>query len=212
MTTKKFFYGMIGATALVAMLAIAGIILGVGLLQKKSANLMELKIQNQLIEEQQTALIQAKKDVEKYAELEKIAKSIVPQDKDQAKTVREIISLADQSNIKIDSIIFPDSTLGKKQAIAAAPTAESSAEAATPKITLPPSQLEAVKDIPGLFQMEIKMDVSKVQPTYNQLIDFLSLLEQNRRTAQIAEMQIKPDQENRNRLGFTLIFNVFVKP
>lgn len=206
MTTKKAFFITLGLLILTAGITVTGIVFGSSMLKKKSAELVELKLQDQLIEEQQVALVQANKDIEKYQELETISKSIVPRDKDQAKTVREIITLADQSGVSISSITFPDSTLGTNPT-SGAPTTT------TPKTQTPSiSQVKPVDGITGLYQLEVTISVSDVSPTYNQLIDFLSRLEQNRRTAQVTSISINPDGFNRNLVSFDLTMNVFVKP
>lgn len=202
---------MIGLVVVASLLAIGSLVLGTSMLKKKAAELTELKIQEQLIEEQQTALIQANKDIEKYQELESIAKTVVPRDKDQARTVREIVSLADQSRIKISSITFPSSTLGTKAPVAA-PTTDGNAAQAPKVITPPISQVKPVDGIPGLYQLEVTINVREVAISYNQLIDFLSRLEQNRRTAQVTSITIDPVGLSRQNLEFDLMMNVFVKP
>ena len=209
MTPKRAFFITIASLALAAILFVAVIVLGSSMLQKKSSDLVELKLQYQLIEEQEVALVQANKDIEKYQELETISKAIVPQDKDQAKTVRELITLADQSRIRIGSISFPDSTLGTKPA---APVTSSGATTTTPKAAAPTiSQVKPVEGINGLYQLEVTLSVRDVAPTFNQLIDFLERVEQNRRTAQVSTISITPDATN-NRVEFDLTMNVFVKP
>lgn len=211
MSPKKVFFVMVGAVVLSGGLAVGSAVLGSSMLKKKSAELVELKLQDRLIEEQQVALIQANKDIEKYQELEAIAKTIVPQDKDQARTVREIIKLADESRIKISSITFPASTLGQKAPAATPNTGGESTPA--PKVQTPSiSQVKPVDGIQGLYQMEITIQVSEIAPTYNQLIEFLNKLEQNRRTAQVSSITINPSTVNRNLVEFSLTMNVFVKP
>lgn len=213
MNSKKFFFVMIGIIVLTASLTIGGIVLGGSMLKKKSAELVELKLQDQLIEAQETALNQAKKDVEKYQELNEIARAIVPQDKDQARTIREIIALAGQSRIQISSIDFPTSTLGNKRPVATAPaTSATEGAAAAPVVQPPPSQLTPVKSINGVYEMEISLGISNKNSTYLQLIGFLERLEQNRRTAQITNLTIQPNNTNRNLLNFNLTMKVFVKP
>jgi hypothetical protein len=208
MTAKKAFFITLGLLLLATIITVAGIAFGTSMLKKKSAELVELKLQDKLIEEQQVALVQANKDIEKYQELETISKSIVPRDKDQAKTVREIINLADQSRIKISSITFPDSTLGTKPTSSPA----SGGTATTPKVDTSISQVKPVEGITGLYQLQVIISVSDVSPTFNQLIDFLNRLEQNRRTAQVTSISINPDGVNRNLVSFDLTMNVFVKP
>lgn len=203
---------MIGSVVLSSILMIASIFFGTTLLKKKATELTELKIQGQLIDEQQTALIQANKDIERYKELESIAKTVVPRDKDQAKTVREVVSLSNQSRIKISSITFPSSTLGNP---VPKPAKSSSADdsSAAPKVIVPPiSQVKPVDGIPGLFQLEVTINVRGTPTSYNQLIDFLERVEQNRRTAQVTSITIDPVGVSRNLLEFDLMMNVFVKP
>ena len=209
MNPKKVFYLMLGVIAIASGLTIGSVVAGNSILKKKSAELSELKLQDRLIEEQQVALIQANKDIEKYQELETISKSIVPQDKDQAKTVREIIKLAEEANIRISTISFPSSTLG--QTVPA--PASSSSGTTTPKVQTPAiSQVKPVEGITGLLQLEITIQVNEIAPTYNQLIDFLNRLEHNRRTAQVTSITINPSGANRNLVEFNLTMNVFVKP
>lgn len=212
MTPKKAFYITLGSLVVVIILTISGVVFGTSMLKKKSAELVELKLQDKLLEEQQIALVQANKDIEKYEELEAIAKAIVPQDKDQAKTVRELTSIADLSRIKINSITFPDSSLGTAQAPAAPTTTADGATTPAPKTQAPAiSQVKPVSGINGLYELEVTIAVNQVAPTFNQLIDFLSRLEQNRRTAHVTSISINPGP-NRNLVEFDLTMNVFVKP
>ncbi len=211
MSAKKAYFAMLGLICLLTVLTVAGLVGGNTMLKKKSAELVELKLQDRLIEEQQTALVQANKDIEKYQELEAISRAIVPQDKDQARTVREIISLAEQSKIKINSISFPQSNLGAAQS--SAPATSTNGGTGTSKTqTSPITQATPVEGIKGLYQLAITIEVNQVAPTYNQLIDFLRRLEQNRRTAQVTSIAINPEGENRNFVKFQIVMNVFIKP
>lgn len=210
-SSKKMFFVMIGVLSLMAILLVAGVILGDLFLQKQAAKLTSLKLDDQVIEAQQTALVQAKKDLQTYSELESIANQVVPQDKDQAKAVREIVSLANQSGISIGSISFPASTLGQAAPKAATPTDGSTPAPAvtTPSVT----QVKPVDGIKNLFQLDITIVSDTTKPvTYAKLIDFLSRLEQNRRTSQVSQISIQPDSQNRAGLNFTLTITVYIKP
>lgn len=203
---------MIAAVCCLGILTIACLILGNGILQKKSDKLVELKLENSVLEEQQAAVIKANKDIEKYKELESLAKRIVPQDKDQARTVREIAAIAAQTGVFIDSIDFPKSDLGKPLAGAPVQNKDAAGAAATPTApTTPPiTQTKPVEGLPGLYQLEIKIEVNR-DVSYQRLIDFLSRLEQNRRTAQVTSITIHP-QDKTPTLTFEITFNIFVKP
>ena len=113
MTAKRVYFLNI-AGLIISLLLLVALAVGTGkIIQKQGTKLSDLRAQNTVMQEQQTALIQAKKDLEKYAELNKIARSIVPQDKDQAKTVREITKIAEESGIQLKTIAFSSSTLGQ---------------------------------------------------------------------------------------------------
>src|SRR5258708_370238 len=109
--SKKVFFIMIGALGFLGILVIGSVVAGDIFLHKQSNKLVSLKLDNQVIEAQQASLAQAKKDIQKYAELESIAKQVVPQDKDQARATREIVNFAAQAGVKIASIAFPASNL-----------------------------------------------------------------------------------------------------
>jgi hypothetical protein len=211
MNSKKMFFVMIGVTVLMGGLVIAAVVLGDAMLHKQSSKLVSLKLDNNVIESQQGALVQAKKDVEKYSDLEAIAKQVVPQDKDQARATLEIINLAKQANVGIDSISFPPSTLGQSQAPAtgAGSTQTKTTAPAAPAVT----QVKAVDGLKGVYQYDIQVSSDDANPiTYAKLIDFLSKLEQNRRTSQVSSMAIHPDAKDRSKLNFDLTITVFIKP
>jgi hypothetical protein len=205
MSSKKFFYVMIGVTTVLAFGIFASAFVGNSLLQKQSHKLANLKLDSVSLDEQQTALIQANKDVSKYSELENIAKSVVPQDKDQAEAVREIVKIADDSGIKLANISFPASTLGQTPGA----SGSSSTSAGSGKVT----QVSPVKDIPGVYSMNINIQQDTAAPvSYSSLINFLSRLEQNRRTSQVTSVTVQPLASDRTKLNFTLVVEVYIKP
>lgn len=149
--------------------------------------------------DQQVQLTKVKKDIATYSELNTIAKSVVPQDKDQAEAVREIVNLAAQSGIpKLSSIAFPPSTLG--------------GGAATKK-TGALTQVTPVKGIPGVYDLQITVTQANTDLVpYGNFIAFLSRLEQNRRTAQVSSINVQPDQKSPGKISFTLVIDEFIKP
>lgn len=212
MKSKKVFYVMIGLLAFLCVLIIASVVVGDKLLRKTSDKLTALKLDNQIVEAQQASLVQANKDIQKYADLKTVAKQIVPQDKDQARATREILALADQAGIKIASITFPASTLGQTP-----PKAPASTSGDTPAPAAPPApavtQVKPVEGIKGLFQLDITVVSDTSRPvTYGQFISFLEKLEQNRRTSQVSQITVQPIAQNRSSLNFSLIVTVYIKP
>lgn len=207
------YFVMIGVILILSMAFIASVVLGNIFLQQKAKHLNELKIEDKVLDEQQGALLQANKDLAKNAELEKIAKSVVPQDKDQAKAVLEIIEIAKQSNIKIKSITFPSSNLGVKNSSGSSTpsSGDSSSKAPAPP---PISQAKPVQGIDGVYSLEMNIiPDDQVPVNYYQFLDFLSRLENNRRTAQVSQIKITPQTPGQSSpITFTLTINIFIKP
>ena len=169
-------------------------------LTEKASELSMLKAQSQVADELQISLKKNKADIVRYSELNAIAKAVVPQDKNQAQTVSEIVKIANDSGIpKLTSITFPASTLGG--AGAGAKTLNSL------------TQVTPVRGIPVVFLLPITITQdSNNTIRYTQLITFLQKLENNRRTAQVSSINITPDSKNPNNISFTLIVNEYIKP
>lgn len=207
MNSKHVFFGMIGAVSLLVISVFLSLMQANKMLTGRSDKLMELKLNNRVLDEQQTLLTQAAKDVDKYTKLEKVARAIVPQDKDQAEAVREIVKIANETQVKLGAISFPVSTLGQA---AVTPAASSGT---TKVASLPLSQVKPVDNIPGVYVMEISIQQDTNAPvTYDRMINFLSRLEKNRRTAHVVNVTVQPDPSNRSLLTFNLIVNIYIKP
>ncbi|HEY5442404.1 MAG TPA: hypothetical protein VIJ68_02615, partial [Candidatus Saccharimonadales bacterium] len=185
-------------------------------LSARADKLLSVKAKSQALAEQQIRFEQAKKDIKKYADLEKIADVVVPQDKDQAEAVRELVNIASANGIALTSITFPTSSLG------AAPSGAATTNLNAPTTVAPTStpnspanklsQLVAVKGLPGVYQLTITIVSDPNQPLqYNQIINFLSGLEQNRRTAQVTSINLQTSV-NPQKLIFTLTLNEYIKP
>lgn len=221
MTSKRMFFVMIGIIALLSITAVGIIVGGTILLRKQSTKLVALKLERRFLDEQQTALIQANKDIEQYSELEQISRAVVPQDKDQAKAVREIVQIADSVGINIKSISFPSSTLGASAAKTQQQntssdgnngTGSSSSKSQSSAI----SQAKPVDGIPGVYSLEMNIvpETDTTPVSYYQFLDFLEKLENNRRTAQVTKVKITPESSDQNNplITFTLTINIFIKP
>lgn len=207
---KQFFYVMTGIFTLSIIGGGVMLYTANGMLEKRSSNVVALKLESAEVEAQQTAYQAAKKDVEKYAYLNDIINSALPQDKDQARSVREIFLLAKQAGITIKSVQFPSSTLG---AVTSAAGASASAGAKNSAVT----QAKAVDGLKGVYSIETIVtpfaDEKQYKVSYSQLIDFLSKIESNRRAMQVASIQLTPlGQNTSDSISFTLTLNIFIKP
>lgn len=213
MTPKRIFYVLWAGLALIISLTISSVFYGQKLIQSKSAELTNAKVNQSVSETQQGNLNLAKADIKKYEELNIIAKTIVPQDKDQAKTIREINNLAAELGIPLRSIGFSSSNLGQAPAAStpttgSAPTDPAKAAVKAPDVT----QIKPVDGIPGLYYLEITISSVDTQPIpYPTFIKFLQKLETNRRTAHVDKLTIKPNKDG-TALSFNLTLRAYLKP
>lgn len=208
---NRIFAGLI----VLLLIALGGGVYGANkLLGQKADHLTGLKAKSQALDQEKVELKKAKQDIEKYAQLEKIAQSVVPEDKNQAEAVREIVNIAAANNVKLASISFPASTLGT--APTSAKSSQAAAVPATPNPNSPASklsQLQPVKSIPGVYLLQIIVTGDPNQPVrYDKFIGFLQALEHNRRTAQVSDITLQPNTNNPNLLSFTLTVNGYIKP
>lgn len=209
MKPKRYFFVLCGIFGLLCLAIIAVVFFGNSLLVKQSKQLSDQKVQNKAAEQQQLALSKAKKDIEKYKDLNTIARAIVPQDKDQAKTVREIAKIAESSGIKLRAFTFQTSNLGQTTTPAPAPTDGAATTPATPA-TPPLSQVKPVEGIPGVYSLEITVSPADNQPIpYQNFLAFLEKLEGNRRTAHVDKISVTPTA---NGITFSLTLKAYVKP
>jgi hypothetical protein len=214
MNSKRLHLILLSVIGLLLVGLIAGAYQVNSMVGKESNKLSTLKAKDKALSQQQTGLKIAKKGLTQYSELEQIAHTIVPEDKSQAETVRQLSNIASNNGITLASINFPASTLG---AVAAAAASSGSTQAATPApapaASTKTSQLTPVKNIPGVYQLPITIvSDSKLSATYPRFIKFLADLENNRRTAQVTNIAITPDPNISGNISFSLTLNEYIKP
>lgn len=214
MTNKRLYYLLIGIVTLLFVGLIAGTYGANKMLTSKAATLTDLKAKSKASKQEQASLIKAKEEVRTYSGLLKITRAIVPEDKDQAAAVREIVNIAAANGVSLGSISFPTSTLGNSiTAPSSAPAAANASAKPAVQTSAVPSQLQPVKSIPGVYQLLITVQGDSSKPVrYSQFVNFLAALERNRRTAQVSSITIEPKADNRNNLTFTLSLNEYIKP
>lgn len=209
MNSKRAFY-LLTAGTILGVISLFGIGIGANyILTKKAVELSSSKADNEAAQKLQEKLAKDKQDLIKYKDLNEAARAIVPQDKSQAQTVREIVRLAEESGIpKLSSVTFPASDLGIKK-----PTGDTSSSASPTATTHKVTQATPLKDIPGVYLLPITItqDTSSAI-SYDTFLTFLKKLEQNRRTAQIHSVAVTPDTKGTDGVSFTIIINEYIKP
>lgn len=188
-------------------------------LTSKSENIVTLKLDTALLEAKQEVNQQALVDLDKYEATRVLLEKIVPKSKDQAKTIGELQTIAEETGVTIGTMTFPASELGNSTTnVAVVGTSLSAAASNTNAV----SQAKPVSNIPGLLGIEVSLSQidKKGQPSgtgtsYKQLIAFLEAVEKNRRTMQIKTLQVLPIKSSTGSISgysLTLTMNIFVKP
>jgi hypothetical protein len=210
-SSKRLFYLLSGLVAFLVVAVIASALVLNNMLQKQSATIASEKQQLAVLQGRQTALVGAKSDIKKYQNLAAIASSIVPQDKDEAETVQEIVNIADANGVSLGGFTFPASTLGTTGVSSGtiAPATPATTLAA-PKLSL--SQLTPVTGLGGVYALTITVqsDPSKAVP-FTHFLAFLQGLENNRRTALVTAVTITPDTQQTANIGFNLTLQEYIK-
>jgi len=207
---------------LLGLLGLAGVVfigimfLGLSMLSAKSQKMVNLKVQSSAVDNQLNSLALAKKQIKQYGYFKTVASEVIPNDKDQAAAVLQINQFASQAGFLLQTITFPASNLGGSSSA----SGQVSAQTASPASLL--SQALPVSGINGLYSVQLTItpqtDVNlpaDEQVTYSKLLDFLSLIENNQRTAQISQIVIKPvynGDGSFRAFDFTLEINIFIRP
>lgn len=190
---------MLSVSGVLSLAVVAMVLGGVSVLKGYSNQLVDVKLENRILDEQQTSLVTAKKSISTYKDLNQIAKAVVPQDKNQAQTVRNISLIASDLGIKLSAINFPPSTLGQSQKNTTKKTGE--------------TQVKPVTGLLKVYEMEITVQSDTDSPiSYDKFLDFLSKLENNRRTSQVSNITILPSSSDRTKLTFNLVLSTYIKP
>ena len=207
------YFVLIGLLALSLLGLMGGAYALNGLLGTQATKLADLKQETTTLNSQRVGLKKAKEDIATYSSLNQITKQIVPQDKDQAQTVREIVNIAARAGVTLTNIDFPASTLGATTPVAAAGGTSTTTPQAAISAKPTTSQLAPVPNLPGVYQLQIVIQNNvDTEVTYPQFYNFLSGLEVNRRTALVSAITITPDPNDRSVLIFSLTLNEYIKP
>jgi len=214
-STKRLFYILSGLMLVMAVVFIGGAYQASTILQASAHKVLDARAKGTALEQQTTQLSRAKSDVQKYQELGNIARSIVPQDKNQAQTVLEIVNIAKANGIKLGTITFPDSSLGSnvKSGTTSGSASGSSTAPSKSSASALPSQLIAVPSLSGVFSLQITVQSDSNSPVpYAKLLSFLAALEGNRRTALVSGITVSPSTKDPSLVSFTLNMDEYIKP
>lgn len=195
----KLYVGLVSLCVLLVLGAIGITQLARTMLEQQGKDLDIAKVENAAANSRQDNLTRAQANIAKYENLYTIARGILPQEKDQARTVREIVNIASSNGVALSQISFPSSSLGNTQR-----------GKATTSVDL--TQLTPVKGSNGLYVMPITVASGGNTVPYGRLMNFLRDLQSNRLTANIQSVDANPSSENRNLISFSIVLNIYVRP
>jgi len=199
MNSKRMYYILSGLLGLTVLGFIGGAYGISTILQSQSKSVIDARSKMASLEQQQIQLSVAKASITKYQDVGEIAKNVVPQDKDQAQAIREIVNIAAANGVNLASITFPSSTLGATGAGANAGS----------KL----SQLKPAAGIGGVYTLQLTVQSNSAKPIpYAKYVEFLSALERNRRTALVSGMTVQPDSKDPSLVSFILTIDEYIKP
>ncbi len=211
MNSKRLYFLLVASICLLVVGLTGGAYGASQILAGQSKSLIDARSKAAALEQQQTQLSNAKASVTKYQDVSQIARSIVPQDKDQAQAVREIVKIASDNGVKLGAITFPSSTLGGTGS-----TSGTTGASGTPAPKGPNPQLSQLIPAPGLsgvYTLKISVQSDSNSPTsYDKFVRFMAALENNRRTALVSAIALQPDAKNPSNVGFTLTIDEYIKP
>lgn len=213
---------------------IAGLALSVFLLRyannwltESSKELTSLRSEVVALEKKRTDLENAQHTLAKETiAIETLAK-VVPDDKDQARIISELYQIATVAGVTIESVGFPASTLGSEVAKPAPATQTTDANSAqtsqaqTPAPQTTVSQATPVKEIAGLQSIDLTLGAinSIGMPSgsgirFGELMNFLKLVERNKRTIQIKSLGINKGTNASGEESYNLdvTLTIFIRP
>lgn len=218
MTSKRLYYILL-STLLILIIGIGvSVYFGNKIMQDKANELKIIDLEDKVTTKKLSLLQNAKKELNDNKDLQATIDEALPKTKNQAEVVAELYQMAAQSNIKISSITFPSSTLGDKKASTGSAStdgssAQSSTASNTPTSNSTSTQTKPVPSVSGVNSVDVALTFAPTSGEsipYNNMLEFLSLVEQNRRTMLINTLQITPDLKN-GGVSFSVNLKLFVK-
>ncbi len=187
LTPKTAFYGLLGALGIV--------LLGVGFmlnwangqLQVQAESIAEKRIESETLERQTAQAQLYKQELEELGELTDVVDAVLPNSKSQENIVGELIDIAAKRGLQLENISFGGS-----------------ADAQNPET----SQTERVDGLAGVFSLVVQ---TQIETDYENVLQFLEDLENNRRQFEVTSLSIAPREDGVNFTA-TLAITTYIKP
>lgn len=158
-----------------------------GQLEAKSNAIAEKREQSAMLERQTEQARLYKTELEELGDLTEVVDTILPESKSQENVVGELVDIAAKRGLKLENIAFAGS-----------------ADEKNPET----SQTEKVKELPGVFALKVE---TQIVTNYENVLQFLEDLENNRRQFEVTSLAIEPKEDGVNFTA-SLSISTYIKP
>ena len=174
---------------LLCVITIAGLYFADRKLAALANETARLKAEVEVSQKQIDSYTITKAKVENLQYVEELASQVLPKDDEQSTVVAELSQFALRSQLSVSEITFPEGSTAAKNSAA-----------------------KSTKVVPkGVDVIPITVRF-KEGSSYNNLLSFLRLVENNRRKTQVTNVDLKPDTEDRSVLSeVTVELNLYAK-
>ncbi len=191
MTAKRLYFALIAACVLMLAGIGAGIYYGDQLLAKQAQRIATARAEEELIDQQKKVKTDLEAKIAELAEVEHIAEKFLPEQKNQDILTAEFADIAKRNNIIIQQISYDQSAGSPSQY----------------------TQTQALKDLKNVSVLPFSVLTEPV--TFEELMNFLKDIENNRRKMQIVNIGVMPITEpgpNHGKLNISeMRLEVYVK-
>ena len=214
MTTKKAHFGLLGLLVLVIVAIGLAMYFSRVFLKSNSDSLVNAKLELYKIDETEYIYRKNQAILQENQETADILASVLPQEKDQAKAVREITQIASDNGLSVKAIRFPGSDLVITNKPVAAQTQGSTT---TPQATPSGPTISQAKPVNGLnnvlgiaVEVELTSARSGAQISTDQVLSFLQQIENNRRNIRVTSINFGSSVDEGKTLKIDTL--LFIKP
>jgi len=155
------------------------------------------KAQLQILEDKSLMTIVTEAQMARLQFIQAIADEVIPAEKTQPELITQLIQIARENNISLESITF------NKRTESAAPTQQATT---IPDIT----QAEPLPNIKGVYSLPLTISING---SYDNMLGMLQDIELNRRKMQVSSVAISPVSESSGGgVAATIVIDVYVRP
>jgi hypothetical protein len=193
MTPKKATYILIALLTILIVAGVAAFYYGDKILQARSAEISEEKIQLEAVNTELSLFKNSKDMVDKYGFVKELSGKILPESKFQSEVLAELTKFAADNNMKIQTLTF----------------GTDNSKTDDPNL----SQTSTIKGLSGVRVLNASIQFSNDPAiSYESFINFLKNVESNQRKMQVSTLSITPDPENSAAIASaTVTVNIFLK-